>query len=343
MENRIREFGMTRGGEQVHSYMLMSPTLRAEFLDYGATIRSLFVKNHAGKWVDVVLGYDTVLEYEDQDGYLGACIGRVGNRIGNAEFTLNGQNYSLENNDGTNHLHGGARGFDKYIWDAEMEDDCVRFSRLSVDGEEGYPGNLQVSVTYRVANGMLEIEYDAISDLDTLCNLTNHSYWNMNGGGTILNHSLQVNADSFLENDSGCLPTGKILPVDDTPMDFRISKRIGRDIIKEDVQLCNCCGYDHNFCLRSDSVLHEAAVLNSEETGITMQVMTTMPGLQVYSSNFLSKRLGKNRAIYSKWDAICLETQFYPNAMKCEGFQKPILRAGDKYHHVTQYIFTWNK
>lgn len=340
METQIREFGMTQSGERVKNYTIATPTICAEFLDYGATIRSLSVKDCSGNWVDVVLGYDTISEYENQDGYLGACIGRVGNRIGNAEFTLNGQRYPLAKNDGANHLHGGDRGFDKFVWDAEVGENYVRFTRCSLDGEEGYPGKLVVSVTYRLTDGTLEIVYDAETDKDTLCNLTNHTYWNLNGGGTVLEHSLQVYADGFLENDGGCLPTGKILNVDGTPMDFRTPKQIGKDIHADHIQLRNCGGYDHNFCLRERSGLHEAAVLHSEQTGITMKTMTTMPGLQVYSGNFLTTRLGKNGAVYEKQDAICLETQFYPNAMGCKGFEKPILRTGEKYHHVSQYAFS---
>ncbi len=340
MTNNIREFGMTQSGERVKSYTIVTPMLCGEFLDYGATIRSLSVKDRSGNWVDVVLGYDTVSEYEMQDGYLGACIGRVGNRIGNGEFALNGQTYPLAKNDGANHLHGGNRGFDKFIWDAELGENYVRFSRCSPDGEEGYPGNLMVSVTYRLTDSTLELIYDAETDKDTLCNLTNHTYWNLNGGGTVLEHSLQVNADGFLENDSGCLPTGKILSVVGTPMDFCTPKQIGKDIHADHIQLRNCGGYDHNFCLREQSGLHEAALLYSERTGITMRTMTTMPGLQVYSGNFLTKRPGKNGATYEKQHAICLETQFYPNAMKCDGFPEPILKNGEKYHHVTQYIFS---
>lgn len=335
-----RPFGVTKNGETVTCFQLQTESLEADFLDYGATIQSLRIKKGNGQWQDVVLGYDTLGEYETNDGYLGASIGRVANRIGDAEFNLNGRCYMLAHNDGKNHLHGGNRGFDKYVWGAETGEDFVRFVRCSPDGEEGYPGALHVSVTYRVTNNALELIYDAESDCDTLCNLTNHTYWNLNGGGTVLAHTIMLNADSFLENTKECLPTGKILSVEGTPMDFRKPKQIGRDIDCNDVQLQNCGGYDHNFCLNNEGLLHEAAMLHSDESGITMRVQTTLPGIQVYSGNFLTERMGKHGKTYQKWDAVCLETQFYPNSMHCEGFIKPVLHAGERYHHVTRHSFS---
>lgn len=340
MAIKTRPFGVTKYGEPVTCYTLLSPSLEADILDYGATIQALRVKDQAGQWRDVVLGYDTIGDYETQDGYLGACIGRVANRLDGAEFTLNGTRYPLAKNDGANHLHGGDRGFDKYVWSVETGEDFLRFTRTSPDGEEGYPGTLRLSVTYRAANSALELIYDAVSDRDTLCNLTNHAYWNLNGGGTVLGHTLQMNADAFLENTDECSPTGKILAVEGTPMDFRIPKPIGRDIELDDVQLRNCGGYDHNFCLRTEQPLHEAAMLRGEQSGITMRVLTSLPGIQVYSANVLTHRCGKHGATYGKWDAVCLETQFYPNSMKCAGFEKPILKAGEAYHHVTHYCFS---
>lgn len=183
--------------------------------------------------------------------------------------------------------------------------------------------------------------YDAATDADTLCNLTNHSYFNLNGGGSVLSHMLLIHADSFLENDVGCLPTGKILNVEGTPFDFRQTKEVGRDIDANNVQIHNCGGYDHSFCLNdTDAGLRPVAQLSSAMTGITMRVATTMPGMQVYSANFLTERNGKNGQIYKKHDAICLETQFYPNAINCENFSKPILHAGESYHHVTTFSFS---
>ena len=329
-------FGTTKHGESVSCYAIYTPELRLNLLDYGATVQSLFVKNKNGEWIDVVLGYDTIQEYEENDGYLGACIGRVGNRIGGAKFTLNGNTYSLYKNDGENHLHGGQRGFNSYIWQAEEVENGLRFSRISRDGEEGYPGTLHVSVTYLIHGSTLTLDYQAQSDADTLCNLTNHTYFNLSGKGTVLDHLLRINAERFLENDTGCLPTGRLLSVANTPFDFRTEKEIGRDIWQDDIQLKNCGGIDHNFCLDGES----AAQLYSKETGIEMTVTTTMPGLQVYSGNFLTDRAGKYGATYHKRDAICLETQYYPNAMACESFEKPILRAGYLYHHTTLFALS---
>lgn len=333
-------FGVTRAGEPVTCYRLASQTLQADILDYGVTIQSLRVKDRDGQWRDVALGYDTLEEYETQDGYLGACVGRVCNRIGGAAFTLSGKRWPLARNDGRNHLHGGRRGFDKFVWRAEAGADFVRFARTSPDGEEGYPGTLHVTLTCRVAEGMLELCYDAASEQDTLCSLTNHTYWNLNGGGSVLEHTLRVNAEAFLENDDECLPTGQLLAVDGTPMDFRAAKPLGRDMGQDNVQLQRCGGYDHTFCLPAAPRLHEAAELYSAQSGIALRVLTTLPGVQVYSANGLHARRGKGGAVYHERDAVCLETQFYPNAMRCPGFVKPILHAGERYHHITQYQFS---
>lgn len=335
-----RPFGLTHHAEPVTCWQLSSPSLRVELLDYGATIRALWVRDRDGQWRDVVLGYDTLREYESRDGYLGACVGRVCNRLGGAAFTLNGQRYSLARNDGPHHLHGGLRGFDKYVWQAESGPDFLRFSRTSPDGEEGYPGTLRVSLTYRLLGDGLELCYEAISDQDTLCSLTNHTYWNLEGGGTVLTHTLQLQADSFLENSGECLPTGQILPVAATPMDFRQPKPLGRDIGAADVQLLRCGGYDHNYCLSGDGALREAAVLRGPHSGITLRLLTTMPGLQLYTANALLPRAGKGGALYRQRDAVCLETQFYPNAMCCPGFVRPILPAGERYHQLTRYCFS---
>lgn len=338
MKMEMQTFGVTKYGEIVTAYTLETEKLRLRVLDRGATIQSVWVRNRNGAWVDVALGYDTVAEYESRDGYLGACVGRVANRLGGAAFTLNGVTYPLAKNNGNNHLHGGLRGFDQYIWQAEALEDGIRFSRISPDGEEGYPGKLTVSVTYRVVQDGFQMEYDAVSDRDTLCSLTNHTYWNLTGDGSALDHVLQIRADRFLENSEECLPTGKILPVEGTPFDFRQPKKIGRDIGAADVNLKNGSGYDHNFCLPETGALIRAAVLQSEKSGISIAVDTTMPGVQLYTGNFLGPWPGKGGKIYNKRDGVCLETQYYPNAMVCD-FKKPILRAGERYHHVTRHTF----
>ena len=340
MEIRQIPFGTTARGERVMRYEIIGDGLTVRAIDYGAAVQAIVVPDREGAPVDAALGHDTIEGYETHDGCLGASIGRVANRLGGGAFDLNGKHYTLYKNDGENTLHGGLRGFDKYVWDAEMLPDGVRFSRLSPDGEEGFPGNLKVSITYRVQHGALSITYDAVSDQDTLCNLTNHTYFNLNGGGTALHHTLRINADRFTENSAQCMPDGKILDVTGTPFDFRTAKEVGRDIEKDDVQLHNCGGYDHNFCLPDDGSLVEAAVLRGDQTGITMKTYTTMPGVQLYTANFLGPWKGKGGALYSRRDAVCLETQFYPNAMRCDAFRKPILKAGEKYHEETIYEFS---
>ena len=305
-------------------------------LDYGATIQSLRVPDHDGRLVDVVLGYDTAAEYERNNYYLGATIGRVGNRIAGARFSLNGTDYELAKNDGANHLHGGVKGFDKRMWDMTVGDGAIVCKRLSPDGEEGYPGNLDVTVTFRLTeDNALHITYDAEADADTLVNLTNHSYFNLNGGGSVLDHHLQVFAERFCEGDAGCLPTGSLLDVVGTPFDFRAEKRIGDEIGAAHEQLLRAGGYDHNYCLSGK----RAAALYSEKTGVEMTVDTDLPGMQVYSGNFLEKHPGKGGTEIDRRGAICLETQLYPNGMNCWGFPSPVLRAGSKLHSETVYSF----
>ncbi len=330
-------FGRTAAGEPVTAYRLENENgMAVTVLDYGATIQSLLVPDRAGGFTDVALGYDTAAEYESNGGYLGATIGRVGNRIGGARFSLGGVEYVLAKNDGENHLHGGVRGFDKCLWSCDAKEDKLVFSRLSPDGEEGYPGALRVSVTFSLTkDNALVIAYDAVSDRDTLVNLTNHTYFNLNGGGSALEHILQINAERFCEADAGCLPTGKLLPVAGTPFDFREPKPVGRDIGADCEQLRRGGGYDHNFVLSGST----AAVVYSQSSGIEMTVKTDMPGMQFYAANGLDRRAGKAGSVMGPRDAVCLETQLFPNGMNCYGFPSPVLRAGKAMHSETAYCF----
>ncbi len=325
--------GTAVSAARIESAAGMSATL----LDYGATLQSLCVPCRAGNRVDVALGYDTAVEYEAQGGYLGATIGRVGNRIGGAAFSLGGKTYELAKNNGANHLHGGVRGFDKRMWQMDAREDSVVFERLSPDGEEGYPGNLRVRVTYTLTpEGALHIAYDADTDADTLVNLTNHTYFNLDGGGSIESHRLQIFAERFCENDADTLPTGRLLDVEGTPFDFRAGKLIGADLRADDEQLRRCGGYDHNFCLSGK----RAAMLCGAQSGVKLTVWTDMPGMQLYTANFLTERRGKNGTVMQKHGAVCLETQLYPNAMNCYGFPSPVLRAGTHLHSETVYAFS---
>ena len=334
-------FGHTKGGDIVTAYcMTNSRGASATILDYGCTVQSLKVPNAQGGLTDVVLGYDTVEKYEENGGYLGAAIGRFANRIGKSEFTLSGKTYHLARNDGENHLHGGIKGFDKYIWSASSNGNAMELTRVSPDGEEGYPGNLKVKITYELTDdNELRIAYDADTDTDTVVNLTNHSYFNLSGKGTALNHNLQVFAEQFTENDEHCLPTGKLLSTKGTPFDFTKPKPLGRDIGADNVQLVYGSGYDHNFVLSDSAKFKRAAILYSPETGISMTTFTTLPGMQVYSSNWLTPRKGKNGSQIDRRCAICLETQMFPNAMACANFPSPILRTGEHFHTETVYRF----
>ncbi|MBR3257744.1 MAG: galactose mutarotase [Eggerthellaceae bacterium] len=344
MNAEVFTFGTLSTGEPVSAARLTNARgMAVTVLDYGATIQSLVVPDKHGNPVDVVLGYDTAAEYEANDGYLGATVGRVANRIGGAAFTLNGTTYRLAKNDGENHLHGGLRGFDKHIWDMQVEGDRIICTRLSPDGEEGYPGNLAVTVTFRLTeDGALHIIYDADTDADTPVNLTNHSYFNLDSSADVLTHKLQVFADRFCENDAGCLPTGRLLDVTGTPFDFRTEKAVGADIGADHEQLRLAGGYDHNYCLsEGDGTMpRRAAVLRSDASGIRLTANTDRPGMQVYSSNFLTRRAGKGGRIMDCRGALCLETQLNPNALALPAFPSPILRAGQHLHTETVYSFS---
>jgi aldose 1-epimerase len=338
-------FGRTKDGYDVTAYRLENGLgASAVILDYGCTVQSLCMPNARGTFTDVVLGYDTVSAYEENSGYVGAVIGRVANRIGKSEFTLNGKTCRLARNDGDNHLHGGLRGFDKMIWKAAAagQNELV-LTRLSPDGEENYPGNLEVKITYILTgDNELRIMYDAAADVDTIVNLTNHSYFNLNGGGSVLGHELQIFAGQLTENDPDCLPTGKLLSVSDSPFDFRNPKPLGRDIQAPDSQLRYGSGYDHNYVLTNGKgtlLMTRAAVLHSTDTGIRMTILTTQPGMQLYSGNHLTPRKGKNGTLIDKHGGVCLETQVWPNAMAYAHFPSPILRAGNRYHTETVYHF----
>lgn len=342
MSVSVRTFGTTADGRTVNIYRITNKKgSYVEVLDYGCTLQSICVPDRNGTLVDVCLGYDTVAEYEENDGYLGAFIGRYANRIGKGKFTLNGKEYSLAVNNGPNHLHGGEKGFDKVVWGTCVASDRLLFSHTSPDGDEGYPGNLTLSVSYEFDdNDTLTLTYDALCDADTVVNFTNHCYFNLNGQGTgtATDLWLQVKASEFTENDENCLPTGKILSVESTPFDFRKEKPICRDIDADDQNLKNGSGYDHNFVLDGEG-LRDIAELRSEKTGIAMTTRTTQPGVQVYTANFLTKRQGKGGTVYAPRDAVCLETQHFPDGVHHENFPSCVLKKDEEYRQITQYAF----
>lgn len=312
--------------------------MSAAILEYGGILQSLTAPDRQGRPVDVVLGFDTLEGYRNDTAFLGATVGRVSNRIAGASFSLNGTEYPLAANCGRHHLHGGPEGFHRRVWRGERAgENAVRLSRRSPDGEEGYPGTLDVSVTYALTeDNALRITYEAVSDRDTPVSLTNHSYFNLAGGGDAMGHVLELAAGYFLENDGDCVPTGTLLPVAGTPFDFRTAKPVGRDIGRDDEQLRRGGGYDHNYVLSGST----AAVLSCPETGIVLTVRTTMPGMQLYTANALPDAAGKGGAPMGCRTAVCLETQQFPDAVHRANFPSPILRAGEQLREETEWRFT---
>ncbi len=349
MAIKSKLFGIMPDGKEVYIYTFKNSNgMEVEICTYGGTIVSSMVPDKNGKFLDVILGYDNLENYLKGDKFFGALIGRFGNRIQYGKFNLNGLEYNLAQNDGNNHLHGGQKGFDKVVWDAkivEAELNTLELSYFSVDCEEGYPGNLDVKVTYVLTDdNALEINYRATTDKDTILNLTNHTYFNLSGhsSGDVLNHKLMINADKFTVNDKYSIPTGEIKEVEGTPMDFRTSTIIGANIDSDYEQITFGNGYDHNWVLNDNkSHILKAAQVIDESTGIIMDVYTTTPGIQFYSGNFLDGcDIGKNKAIYNIRNGLCLETQYFPNSINCSNFKSPILREGEEYKHKTIYKFS---
>lgn len=311
--------------------------------NYGGIITSLMVPDKNGQLVDVVLGYDSLQGYLDQSPYFGALIGRYGNRIAKGRFTIGNETYNLALNNGPNHLHGGIKGFDKVVWDVEefSSDTAVglKLHYLSKDGEEGYPGNLDVNVTYTLTNNNSVIfEYNASIDKPCPVNLTQHSYFNLAGKGDILSHELLMSASRYTVVDSTLIPTGELKDVQGTAFDFTKSKPIGRDI-KE----CggNPVGYDHNFVFDNPGSGNPMIKLFEPSTGILLEVTTDQPGVQFYSGNFLDGSIrGKNGSVYKQYDGCCLETQHFPDAPNHPDFPSTLLLPGKKYHSVSTYKFS---
>ncbi|MEA5083899.1 MAG: aldose epimerase family protein [Lachnospiraceae bacterium] len=334
-------FGQTKQGEQVDMYTLKNKlNTQVEIITYGAAVRSFRLNGD----LDVVLGYDTIEDYEKQDKYMGAIVGRVANRIGGGKFSLNGRKYTLCCNNGANHLHGGNKGFDKQIWSAEKESGELWMSYFSADGEEGYPGNLQTLVKYSLSDeNEFTVTYSAKGDEDTLVNLSSHCYFNLSGhnGGDIYSHNMQIFASKYNENDENCLPTGVISDVNQTPMDFTVPKKIGKDIDENYIQLKNVCGYDHNWILnKNGNDFSLCAKVTEDKTKVGMEVYTTQAGVQFYSGNFLDGKVrGKKGAAYNKRSGFCLETQAFPNATAFEYFPSIVLKKGDVYNQKTMFKF----
>jgi aldose 1-epimerase len=347
-----RQFGKTAAGETVELYTLKNTKgAEADISTYGGVIVSLKVPDRSGVPGDIVLGFDDFDGYLKPPPYFGAIIGRYGNRIAHGKFTLDGVDYTLAKNDGENSLHGGKRGFDKVVWKVngmgrittkELSGEFLNLTYISKDGEEGYPGNLSTRVTYTLTdNNELQIDYKATTDKDTVLNLTNHSYFNLagQGEGDILAHQVTIHADRFTPVDKGLIPTGELRSVDGTPFDFRQPHAIGERINSGDEQLVIAKGYDHNWVLnRSGDALFPAAKVTEAKFGRVMEVLTTEPGLQFYTGNFLDGTMrGK---VYGPRAAFCMETQHFPDSPNQPSFPSVVLKPGSEYHTTTIYRFS---
>jgi aldose 1-epimerase len=347
-----KPFGKTQDGTPVELYTLTNAHgMEVDIMSYGGIVVSLKVPDRGGKMADVVLGFDSLDGYTHTPPppYFGALIGRYGNRIAKGKFTLDGHTYQLPVNDGANSLHGGTRGFDKHVWDGKIvkasDGQAVEFHRVSKDGEEGYPGNLDVTVRYTLTDANeLKISYSATTDKDTVLNLTNHSYFNLKGRGEgdILDHVVQIHASKFTPTDAGLIPTGELKPVAGTPFDFNKPTAIGARINDDNEQLKLGKGYDHNFVLDGPAgTLRTAAEVYAPSTGRVMQVSTTEPGLQFYTGNFLDGTIkGPGGKTYGKRSAFCMETQHFPDSPNHPKFPTTELKPGQKYHTETVYKFS---
>lgn len=335
-----KPFGVLPDGRQATLYTISRGNMTARITDYGATLVSLIVPDPKGNLADVVLGFDDCNGYRTGDGYLGATVGRNANRVGGAAFSLNGKQVQLEQNDNGNNLHSGSDCYAFRLWKLEKQEaSSIVFSLYSPNGDQGFPGNAQIAVRYSLEpGGVLRIVYDAVSDLDTVFNLTNHTYFNLAGHDKpelAMNQVLSMPARFFNADDAENIPTGELRSVEGTPMDFREPKPIGRDIDAPYDALHLQYGYDHNFEVFTDP----CAILSDPVSGRTMAVSTDCPGVQFYSGNFLPGDVGKDGVVYSRRGGIALETQYYPDSVNHPEWPQPFVKAGVPYHSETKYIF----
>lgn len=358
-KGKVGQMGITKeafgkaDGKEVSLYTLTNDNgMQVKITNYGGIVVSIIVPDRSGEMADIALGYDSVEGYVAKTPYFGAIIGRYGNRIGNAKFTLEGKEYTLAKNDGPNNLHGGVKGFDKVIWNAKpvKEKDTVGLilTYLSKDGEEGFPGNLDVKVVYTLTNkNELKIENTATTDKTTIVNLTHHSYFNLkgHGNGDITDHVLVLNADNFTPTDNTAIPTGEIANVKGTPMDFTNPTVIGERIDNDYEQLKFAGGYDHNWVVnRKGKALQYMAKVSEPSTGRAIEVYSTAPGVQFYSGNFLDGTItGKDGKVYNHRFGLCLEPQNYPDTPNKPNFPQCTLKPGETYKHDIVYKFTVEK
>ena len=345
-------FGKLKNGENIYKYLLANGSCEIEVISYGGIITSIKVPDKNNNLIDVALGFNTLDPYLKDHPYFGAIVGRYANRIDNGQFTINNMDYNLPiNNNGTS-LHGGIKGFDKVNWDVVSYDSekkrYIKLNYLSKDMEEGYPGNLNIYVTYTLTDdNELRVKYEAETDKTTVLNLTQHTYFNLSGesSGDILDHKLEIDADSFLPVNEKIIPTGEIKNVEGTPFDFRKGKKIGKDLYKQDDQLLLGNGYDHCWVLNNyNKELRKISEVKSEDTNIQMEVFTDLPGVQLYIGNFLDGSINSKQGMsYIKRSGFCLETQFFPNSPNTESFPSTVLEPGDKFSSTTTFKFSLQK
>ena len=343
-------FGKTTGGEQIELYSLTNKKgMEVSITNFGATVVTLKVPDRSGKAADIVLGYDTLDGYENGTSYFGATVGRYGNRIAGGKFSIDGKTYTLPKNNGENTLHGGIVGFNKRVWKARdiasKEGESLEMTYLSADGEEGFPGNLSAKVVFTLPaeRNELKIDYTATTDKDTVLNLTNHSYFNLSGegNGDILDHVMTLHSKQFTPVDKTLIPTGELKNVGGTPMDFNSATAIGKRINENDEQLVFGKGYDHNWVLtRAGSGLSMAAEAYDPKSGRKLEVLTTEPGLQFYSGNFLDGAKGKGNKPYPQRAAFCLETQHFPDSPNHANFPSTLLKPNAVFHSETVFRFS---
>jgi aldose 1-epimerase len=347
-----RVFGKLSDGTAVDLYTLTNKNgMEVQITNYGASVVMLKAPDKSGQMADIVLGYDDPRGYEDDRSYFGSIVGRFANRIAGGKFSLNGIHYQLAQNNGPNHLHGGVRGFNKVVWQAREErradGPAISLSYVSKDGEENYPGNLTVTVTYVLTDkNELRIAYSASTDKDTIVNLTHHSYFNLAGAGAgdILGHELRMNADRFVPTDATAIPTGELKAVASTPFDFRRSAAIGSRINEQDEQLRLGKGYDHSYVLnKKGKELSLAAEVYELMSGRAMQVWTTEPAVQLYTGNYLDGVSGKDGKVYKFREGFCLEAQHFPDSPNRPSFPSTVLKPGRRYTQTTVYKFMVSK
>lgn len=334
-------FGYTADGREVEKITLCRNGMEAEVLTYGGVVAALRVPDRRGQPVDVVLGYGSLAGYEENGGYVGALVGRYANRIGGARITIDGAAYPLSANEGSKQLHGGPEGFSFQVFRvAEVSAERVVLTYTEPDGKNGFPGALSLTATYSLTERGLSLRYQATSDKPTVCNITNHSYFNLNGGGSAMDHRLWVDADAYTPIDADSLPVAYAVPVEGTPFDFRREKTVGQDIGGPDPQLLLAGGYDHNFVLDPRPGLRLAARLTGERSGIVMECWTQQPGVQVYTANFLETNgAAKGGTPYHPRQAVCLETQAPADSPNHPEWGDVILRPGQVYDYTTEYRF----